>query len=112
MNFDTQKLSQVAAALDPFEVDCAITVALKITDDSCKMDELQRALFMALYDLIPVPDTHLFDDTVFSLIDIGRKNPSSFVFSEIRQLREMAMDTITRPKMKAFKAAIRKRLTA
>lgn len=108
MNFDTQKLAQVAGALQPFEVDCAITVALKITDDSCKMDDEQRELFMMLYDLLPAPASVLFDETVFSLIEIGRKNPSAFVFSEIRELREMAMEKITRPKMKAFKAAIRK----
>ena len=43
MNFNTQKLTLIASSLDAFEVDCAITVALKITDDSCKMDDEQRA---------------------------------------------------------------------
>jgi hypothetical protein len=112
MNFNTNDLTKIAAGLDMFEIDCAITVALKITDDSCKMDEQQRALFMALYDHLPEPKTELFDETVFHLIEIGRKNPSSFIFSEIRELREMAMEEITRPKMKAFKASIRKKITA
>lgn len=106
----TDSIAAVAVGLDAFETDCAITVALKITDDSCKMDEEQRALFMALYDRIPVPATTLFDSTVFDLIAIGRNDPSAFVFAEIKSLREAAMEKITRPKMKAFKAAVRARL--
>jgi hypothetical protein len=112
MNFDLEKLSAVAKELSDFERDCAITVALKITDDSCKMDEEQRALFMALYDALPEQSSDLFSPTVFSLIEIGRNDPSAFIFSEIKQLREMAMDDITRPKMKSFKAEVRKRYSA
>jgi hypothetical protein len=106
------QVAAVAATLDLFETDCAITVALKITDDSCKMDDEQRALFMTLYDHLPDRQTTIFDETVFHLIEIGRNNPSAFIFSEIRELREMAMEKITRPKMKAFKASIRKKITA
>lgn len=112
MNFDLEKIASVAEQLSPFERDCAITVALKITDDSCKMDEEQRALFMALYDALSSQESELFVSTVFSLIEIGRNDPSAFVFSEIKNLREMAMEKITRPKMKAFKADVRKRYTA
>jgi len=36
---------KVAAALDIFACDCAVTVALKIADDSCKMDD-ERPHFM------------------------------------------------------------------
>lgn len=104
-------IAAVAATLDPFEIECAITVALKITDDSCKMDDEQRALFMALYDHLPNRRTNLFDETVFQLIEIGRHTPSAFIFAEIRELREMAMEKITRPKMKAFKASVRKKIS-
>lgn len=107
-----ERLSAIAAALDASAIDCAITVALKITDDSCKMDETQRALFMALYDAIPNPQSTLFDETVFALIEIGRNDPGSFIFDEIRLLRETAMKAIGRPKMKAFKAMIRRQLSA
>ena len=110
MSFDMQTVARVAASLDPFDTDCAITVALKITDDTCKMDEEQRALFMALYDALPSRQTELFDDGVFDLIALGRTAPSASVYAEIKPLRQMAMDTITRPKMKAFKAAIRKKM--
>ncbi len=112
MNFDLEKLSIVAGTLSAFERDCAITVALKITDDSCKMDDKQRALFMALYDTLPERSSDLFESTVFSLIEIGRDDPSASVFAEIKQLREMAMEKITRPKMKSFKAEVRKRYSA
>lgn len=105
-------METIAASLDQFEIDCAITVALKITDDSCKMDEEQRAVFMALYDALPSLQSDLFDESVFGLIEIGRNNPSSFIFSEIRKLREMAMDAISQPKMKAFKAMVRELLAA
>lgn len=108
----TEKIAAVAAGLSPFEIECAITVALKIADDSCKMNETQKALFMMLYDAIPAPKTSLFDETVYDLINIGRSDPTAFVFEEIGKLREMAMETIGRPKMKAFKAAVRERIAA
>lgn len=108
----TEKIAAVAASLSPFEVECAITVALKIADDTCKMNETQKALFMMLYDAIPSAKTSLFDETVFELISIGRNDPTAFVFDEIGKLREMAMDVIGRPKMKAFKAAVRERIAA
>jgi len=112
MNFDTEKLAGIAAALDPFDVDCAITVALKITDDTCKMNDEQRALFMALYDALPDEETVLFEPAVFPLIEKGRTAPTPSVVAEIGTLREMAMEKITRPKMKAFKASIRKKYSA
>lgn len=110
MHFDTTRILQIAAGLDLFGVDCAITVALKITDDSCKMDDAQRAPFMALYDALPGRESTLFDSSVFDLIEIGRNDPTAFVFGEIRDLRQMAMDAIGRPKMKAFKAFVRAQL--
>ena len=112
MNFNPDKVAQVAAALDAFEIDCAITVALKISDDTCKMNSQQRALFMALYDALPDRTTALFDPEAFALIEQGRTALDDGVAAAIKPLREMAMDTITRPKMKAFKAAIRKRISA
>ena len=107
MNFDRQKLAAIGAGLDTFGIDCAITVALKITDDSCKMDDEQRALFMALYDTLDAPESAFFDASVLALIAAGRETPSAAIFAEIKPLRQEAMDRITRPKMKAFKAMIR-----
>ena len=111
MNCDTGVMADIAAGLDAFDRDCAITVALKIADDSCKMDEEQRALFMALYDALPAPTVSaMFDAEVFELIAAARSTPSAQLFAAIKPLRQNAMDIITRPKMKAFKSSIRKKL--
>jgi len=105
-----EDIAAIAAGLDGFESDCAITVALKITDDSCKMDTQQRALFMALYDALKQPESELFDTDIHAVIERGRKAPSAAAYSQIKGLREMAMERIGRPDMKRFKAAIRERL--
>lgn len=100
-------IAKVASDLDPFACDCAVTVALKITDDSCKMDEEQRVIFMTLYDhLLPYTST-LFDDTIHELIHQARISPTAALYAQIKKEREMAMAVITQEKMKMFKASIR-----
>ncbi len=102
-----EPITAVARALAHEDMECAVTVALKITDDSCKMDDSGRALFMALYDALPSYESTLFESSVHELIAIGRRDPSAFVFGEIRTLREMAMEKIGKENMKAFKARVR-----
>jgi len=108
--YDFDKIDDVAAALDSFECYCTITVALKITDDSCKMDDYERSVFMALYDALPTKQSHLFERNVFDVIYLGRNNPSAQTYSHIKVLREAAMDIISRPRMKAFKTEVRAKL--
>ena len=103
-------MSSVAAALNSFERDCAITVALKISDDSCKMDDYERSVFLSLYDVLPKKSTGFFERSVHDVIYLVRNNPSAQTYSQIKKLRESAMDMITRPRMKAFKASVRERL--
>lgn len=100
-------IEKVAHDLDTFARDCAVTVALKITDDSCKMDEEQRALFMALYDALPQHTSEIFDDGVYALISEARTAPNASLFARIKKEREMAMAIITQDKMKIFKASVR-----
>ena len=100
----------MANSLDSFERDCAITVALKITDDTCKMDEYEKSVFMALYDAIEDKRSDYFDNTVFKLIEQGRKTPSAQIYSKIKTLRQEAMEMITQPRMKVFKAEVRKKI--
>jgi len=100
-------IEKVAARLDTFSRDCAVTVALKISDDSCKMNEEQRAVFMALYDALPSFDSELFDESVYALIHSARNSPSATLFAQIKKEREMAMAIITQEKMKSFKASVR-----
>ncbi len=102
-----EAIAAVARALTHDDMECAVTVALKITDDSCKMDDAGRALFMSLYDALPSYESTLFESSIHELISIGRRDPSAFVFGEIRTLREKAMALIGKEKMKAFKARIR-----
>jgi hypothetical protein len=100
-------IAKVAARLDTFARDCAVTVALKISDDSCKMDEEQRAVFMALYDALEPFKSELFDESVYALIHTARNSPTATIFAQIKKEREMAMAIITQEKMKSFKASVR-----
>lgn len=100
-------IEKVAHDLDAFARDCAVTVALKITDDSCKMDEEQRELFMALYDALPPHTSEIFDVGVYALIAEARSAPNASLFARIKKEREMAMAIITQEKMKIFKASVR-----
>ena len=105
--YDLEKIPSVARALNSLDKDCAITVALKITDDSCKMDEYEKSIFMKLYDALPEMRSEFFDEDVFDIILQGRTQASAQTYAKIKTLREAAMDFISRPKMKAFKAQIR-----
>lgn len=102
-----EPIAKVAAGLDTFSRDCAVTVALKISDDSCKMDEEQRSLFMSLYDALPPYSSDLFDESVHDLIREARTSPNPILFGRIKTERETAMAIITQEKMKAFKASVR-----
>lgn len=109
--YDLNKLPTTARRLDAFERDCAITVALKIADESCKMNAYEKSIFMALYDCLQVKESQFFSQEVFKLIDLGRNTPTTEVYRSIKSVREAAMDMITRPKMKAFKASIREQIS-
>lgn len=108
--YDLAKLHLVANSLEAFERDCAITVALKITDDTCKMDDFEKTIFMMLYDAIENKQSDYFDEDIFELIAQGREAPTAQIYAKIKTLRQAAMDVITQPKMKAFKARFREKL--
>lgn len=97
-------------SLNSFERDCAITVALKIVDNSCKMDAYEKSIFMALFDSLKSQETEFFHPGVFETIAETKKSPTAQLYAEVKKLRESAMDMISRPKMKAFKASIREKL--
>lgn len=98
---------KVAANLDTFARDCSVTVALKISDDSCKMDAEQRAVFMALYDALPSYESQIYDENIHALIHEARTAPTATIYARIKKERQRAMDIITQDKMKAFKASVR-----
>lgn len=111
MPYQLEKMPKVASELSSFERDCAITVAIKISDDSCKMDDYEKHIFMMLYDALNPQETDFFETDVFEMIYSARHTPTAMIFSDLKKRREAAMDFITRPKMKAFKAIIRQRLS-
>lgn len=98
---------KVAANLDTFARDCAVTVALKISDDSCKMDDEKRAVFMALYDALPSYESQIFDENIHALIHEARTAPTATHYGRIKKERKMAMAIITQERMKAFKTSVR-----
>lgn len=108
--YDLKRIPEIAGSLDEVQNEAMIILALKITDDTCKMDAYERSVFMTLYDALTEHKSHFFDDDVFEVIRQGREKPSAKIFAAIKPLRESGMDYLTRPKMKAFKASIRKRL--
>lgn len=98
---------KIAEGLDTFNRDCAVTVALKISDDSCKMDDDGRGLFISLYEALPSYQSEIFDENVHALIASAREGLNSLLKQEIKRERERAMEIITQEKMKAFKASVR-----
>ncbi|MDM5270890.1 hypothetical protein PGH07_01715 [Sulfurovum sp. zt1-1] len=110
MIYQIDKLFDLAKVLDPFERTCAITVALKIVDESCKMDEYEKSIFMMLYENLENPLSDFFDEEIHDLIENIQLFPSDELFSRISEEKQKAMDYITRPKMKAFKASVRARI--
>lgn len=108
--YKIEKLPSIAISLNSFERDCAITVALKIADESCKMDEYEKSVFMALFNSLMTKETEFFYPSVFETIAEAKTLPSAQIYAEVKKLRESAMDMITRPQMKAFKASIREKL--
>lgn len=102
--------SKIADKLDTFQRDCAVTVALKISDDSCKMDDDGRGLFISLHDALPSYKSEIFDENVHTLIAQAREGLTSSLKKEIKKERERAMAIITQDKMKAFKASVRSSL--
>jgi len=108
--YKLERLLDIAKNLSAFERDCCITVALKIADDSCKMDAYEKSVFMSLFDALETKESDFFSTNVFDVVELGRNSPSAKVYTNIKELRESAMDMISRPKMKAFKASIREKL--
>ncbi len=110
MYYNLDSMAAIAKRLNSFNRDCAVTVALKISDNSCKMDDYEKSVFMLLYKYLN-KKSEFFEDDVFDLIEQANSSPSASIYANIKKRREAAMDFITRPKMKAFKEEIRKQLS-
>lgn len=111
MSYDLSLIPSAASSLGAFERYCAITVALKIADESCKMDAYEKDVFMRLYEALPADERLPNEDDTHTLIKEAIHAPSAKTYAKIKRLREEAMEIITRPKMKAFKAMVRVKIT-
>lgn len=108
--YDLTRIPQIAESLDEMQNECLITLAMKISDDTCKMDEYEQSVFMRLYDALPGHQSKFFESNAFELISRARNEPTAQIFAQIKPLREAGMAYITRPRMKTFKAVVREGL--
>jgi len=96
-----------ARRLTPSDVDCAITVMLKILDGKCKMAPDEKRVMAYLYDATcALPSWHFGADE-HALIDEGREREDEAFKLQIYERRVLAESMLSRPVMKAFKAMIR-----
>jgi len=89
------------------EVDCTITVALKILDKKCQMDAHSQACFMALYEAVIPYKSEIFEADIHKLIADSKKEACLQTLDAIHEKRVYAMDIIPKPVMKAFKQRVR-----
>ncbi len=94
-------------ALTPGDVDCAVTVMLKILDGKCKMRQTEKQVMAHLYHALRErPGIQLGAD-IHRLIAQAGAQPDESMKLTIYEKRVLAETMISRPVMKAFKAMIR-----
>jgi len=104
---------QIVAWLDthtltPIQVDCVVTVMLKILDGKCKMRSAEKVVIVLLYDLIKTNPGSVLSKDLHPLIATARyRNDDQDLKMLVYEKRLLAETTISRPVMKQFKAFIR-----
>lgn len=97
-----------AHPLSPIQVDCAVTVMLKILDGKCKMPTTEKVTMTQLYQQIKTKPGQLLSNELHALIaDAIVRSDDEAVKMLIYEQRLLAETTISRPVMKQFKAFIR-----
>jgi len=96
-----------ARRLSPSDVDCAITVMLKILDGKCKMAPDEKRVMAYLYEATRALPSWHFGAAEHALIDEGRGRHDDDFKLHIYERRVLAESMLSRPVMKAFKAMIR-----
>jgi len=109
--YDLKKIDSLATSMSDFERDCSITVAMKIVYNTCKMNKYEKNIFLMLYNSLERNRTNFFESSIFDIIKNTHSNQSKQNIEQIKKFRENAMAYITQPKMKAFKAKIREKLS-
>ncbi len=95
-------------ALNPEQVDCAITVMLKILDGKCKMSSEDKAVMAVLYHGVKHQPGIRFGLPEHELIAEALAMSSEALREQIYERRVLAETMLSRPVMKAFKAMIRR----
>jgi len=94
--------------VDPLEIDCVITLMLKILDGKCKMNEADKAAAIQLYDAVGQrPCLRLTASDCHALIAEARQENDEALKMRIYEQRLLAETMLSRPVMKAFKARLR-----
>jgi hypothetical protein len=94
--------------LSPIQVDCAVTVMLKIIDGKCKMRATEKVVMALLYDCVKHLPGQILEADLHPLIATARANENDEALKNlIYEKRLMAETAISRPVMKGFKAMIR-----
>jgi hypothetical protein len=97
-----------AHPLSPIQVDCAVTVMLKILDGKCKMRPTEKLVMALLYDQINSKPGQLLSEELRELIATSRERSDDEALKmQIYEQRLLAETAISRPVMKQFKAFIR-----
>lgn len=92
---------------DATQVDCTITVVLKILDNKCKMLPGEKAAVMCIYDVVKLQPGKIFDDEAHATISKARTQLDDATKDKVHKLRVYAEANIPKPVMKAYKAVLR-----
>lgn len=98
----------------PLEIEYASKLALKMLDDSCKMDSHDRRVFFNVYDAICDRSDINLNDDVNKLILLARNRESIYSKKEyahiVHACRLEIIPSMLKVHMKAYKAMVRKNL--
>jgi len=95
------------AELSALEVDCAVTLMLKIIDGKCKMNETDKVAMATLYDQLRERPGERLDSALRGLIAETRGGRDEARRMEVYEQRLLAETIVSRPVMKAWKARLR-----
>lgn len=94
--------------VDPIEIDCVVTLMLKILDGKCKMNDADKNVAIALYDAVGRrPGNRLDAASCHALIEEARTACDEALRMRIYEQRLLAETMLSRPVMKAFKSRLR-----
>ncbi len=94
--------------VDPLDIDCVITLMLKILDGKCKMSDADQQVGVLLYAAVGQrPVSRLDATSCHALIEEAQSHGDEGLKMRIYEQRLLAETMLSRPVMKAFKARLR-----